>query len=549
MVTGEENASEELKKLMLDLKKAAAKLHSLFDCYHPQRYPSSVLRTNKDSWMRKIDDAMTAVTESCLEIQLEDNVPITIGDQSKDFLKEANKCFSKFVIELDTKILGDLNLEDNRDVRSGSVASGGGQSNDSDRDAEAARVAEIDVNIDHEKISDDVKALSAEINKFEDWSKVEPHEIEVAMGRIEGWKKRAKQIRDAVFTMKRSILKHKLDDTRLRAAESSVTYMQTELMNAIEVIEFEDDSRCLYSLNKKSSAKVSYPSFSGELEEDFDKFRKEINEAIKTNQIKRSDQVKVIRNNLSGQPKSMISASLDDVDKAWKILSEIYGGASRLVKAKKLRLTVMGIMPKPDSKLPEHVRQRVEWLLELNLIMKDLSDLAKTNMDCYCETYNDSTIKKIKSFFPFTIHNKMSRFEGSSKEKFEQISSLVETLLKNSRSLLADVDGEEIPDYDDKEASASDEDDLTDDDDDHEDESGTYLNTTSVPSTYFAAVTRYRPSVFEIGEEPPGAESFESLEEFPDEPPLLRVDEVPPEPDRHEGAQLAPNPEHKISVP
>ena len=97
MVTGEENASEELKKRMLDLKKATAKLHSLFDCYHPQRYPSSVLRTNKNSWMRKIDDAMTAVRESCLEIQLEDNVPITIGDQSKDLLKEANECYSKFV--------------------------------------------------------------------------------------------------------------------------------------------------------------------------------------------------------------------------------------------------------------------------------------------------------------------------------------------------------------------------------------------------------------------------------------------------------------------
>ena len=549
MATGEENVSEELKKLMLDLKKAAAKLQTHFDCYDPRRYPVNVLMTNKRTWMKKIDDTMALLTESCLEIKFLDNVPAVCEEECNGILKIANDEFSKFVIELDTKILGDLHLGDNRDARSGSVASGGGQSNDSVREAEAARVAEIDVNIDHEKISDDVKALSAEINKFEDWSKVEPHEIEVAMGRIEGWQKRAKQIRDDVFSMKRSTLKHKLDDTRLRAAESSVTYMQAELENAIEVIQFEDESRCLYSLNKKSSAKVSYPTFSGESEEDFDKFRKEMIEAIKTNQIKRSDQVKVIRNNLSGQPKSMISASLDDVDKAWKILSEIYGGASRLVKAKKLRLTVMGIMPKPDSKLPEHVRQRVEWLLELNLIMKDLSDLAKTNMDCYCETYNDSTIKKIKSFFPFTIHNKMSRFEGSSKEKFEQISSLVETLLKNSRSLLADVDGEEIPDYDDKEASASDEDDLTDDDDDHEDESGTYLNTTSVPSTYFAAVTQYRPSVFEIGEEPPGAESFESLEEFPDEPPLLRVDEVPPEPDRHEGAQLAPNPEHKLSVP
>lgn len=207
---------------------------------------------------------------------------------------------------------------------------------------------------------------------------------------------------------------------------------------------------------QENSAKVPYPSFSGKSEEDFDKFRKEINVAIKTNQIKRSDQVRVIRDSLSGQPKTMISANLDDVDKAWKILSEIYGIAGRLVKAKKDKLIVMGSMLKPDSKLPRYVRQRVEWLLELNLVMKDLSDLAKTNMDCYCEKYNDSTIKKIKSFFPFTIHSKMSGFEGSSKEKFEQMSDLVEMLLKSSRSLLADVDVEEDLNHDDEESSASD---------------------------------------------------------------------------------------------
>ena len=229
-----------------------------------------VLRTNKETWMRKIDDAMASVTECCLEIQLEDNAPVQCGDQCKDILNEANDRFSKFVTDLDIKILGELNLGGDRDTSSGSGASGGGQSNGSDRDGEAARVAEIDVNIDYEKISNDVKSLSAEINKAEDWSKVESHEIEVARGKIEGWQKRSKQLRDAVFSMKRSVLKFRLDDTKLQAAKSAVNYMQSELENAVEVIEFEDETRCLYSLNKKSSAKVPYPTFSGKSEEDFD---------------------------------------------------------------------------------------------------------------------------------------------------------------------------------------------------------------------------------------------------------------------------------------
>ena len=436
----EQDIPENMRVLMINLKKAVAKLETLFDCYDPKNYPVNILRTNKEGWMKKVDEVMTSVTEACLEFQFLDDVPEVSDAECKDILKGAKTKFIKFINDFNTKILGELNIGDNDVGRADSVSSRGGQSTDSEKEAEAARVAEIDVDIDHEKISKDVKDLSAELNKFEDWSKVEPHEIEIAMHKIEGWQKRAKLIQDSVFKMKRNILKFKLDDSKLRAAENAVNYMQSELENIIEVIQFEDDTRCLYSLNKERSAKVAYPSFSGKLEEDFDKFKKDMNAALKTNQIKRSDQVKVIRENISGKPKSMISPNLDDIDKAWRILSEIYGGAGRLVKSKKSKLTAMGSMPKPDSKLPGHVRQRVKWLLEIDLVLKDLSELAKTNMECYCEIFNDSTLKTIKSFFPLIIHKKMSGFQGSSKDRFGQISALVEKLLKDDRRLLADVD-------------------------------------------------------------------------------------------------------------
>ena len=280
MATGEENVSEDLKKLTLDLKKAAARLHTLFDCYDPNIYPANVLRTNKENWMKKIDEAMTSVTEACLEFQFLDDVPDASNAECEDILKDSKAKFVEFVTDFNTKVLAELNISHNEVGRADSVTSREGQSTDSEKVAEAARVAEIDVNIDHEKISKDVKDLSAELNKFEDWSKVEPHEIEVAMGKIEGWQKRAKQIQDALFTMKRNVLKYKLDDSKFQAAECAVNYMQGELENVIEIVQFEDDVRCLYSLNKRSSAKVAYPTFSGKSEEDFDKFRKEMNAAL-----------------------------------------------------------------------------------------------------------------------------------------------------------------------------------------------------------------------------------------------------------------------------
>ena len=60
----------------------------------------------------------------------------------------------------------------------------------------------------------------------------------------------------------------------------------------------------------------------------------------------------------------------------------------------------------------------------------------------------------------------MSGFEGTARDKFGQISDLVDKLHMDNRGLLADLDGEEVPD-DDYEASASDDEvESTDDDQD-----------------------------------------------------------------------------------
>ena len=76
MATGEENISEELKKLTLDLKKAAAKLHSLFDCYDLNNYPANVMRTKKENWMKNIEDLMASVAMVGLETLGYSSLPI-----------------------------------------------------------------------------------------------------------------------------------------------------------------------------------------------------------------------------------------------------------------------------------------------------------------------------------------------------------------------------------------------------------------------------------------------------------------------------------------
>ena len=229
MATGEELVSEDFEKMVLDVKKAAAKLNAVLECYSLKKYSANVLKNNKESWMKKIDDSMSSVTEFFLENQFLDKVPQWSQDETKKIVDHVNIKFTEFVTELDLKILGELSLNDisATTTRSGSVAS---------QSEEAARITEIDVNIDHEKIEKDIKSLSAEFNKFEDWLTVESHEIEVGMNKIEGWQKRIKW-KDDLFKMKKNVLKNKL-----AAAENTVNYLKHELENVVEAIEFENEA-------------------------------------------------------------------------------------------------------------------------------------------------------------------------------------------------------------------------------------------------------------------------------------------------------------------
>ena len=60
-------------------------------------------------------------------------------------------------------------------------------------------------------------------------------------------------------------------------------------------IEFEDESRCLFSLNKSKTANVAFPTFSGTTDEDYLKFEREMRDCIKRNRIRREDQSRKLR--------------------------------------------------------------------------------------------------------------------------------------------------------------------------------------------------------------------------------------------------------------
>ena len=172
-----------------------------------------------------------------------------------------------------------------------------------------------------------------------------------------------------------------LDDRKNQAATFFMNTLGSELDIAMEEITYEDESRCLFSINKTKTASVKLPTFGGEADEDFSKFEKEMKKGLITNRIKRADQIPKLREHLKARPKVMIPSNMEDVDEAWRILREIYGDATRVIKARRASIQAMRQMPSRSNTSAEKVEEHIEWLLKLELALQDMFEIGKQSVD------------------------------------------------------------------------------------------------------------------------------------------------------------------------
>ena len=101
---------------------------------------------------------------------------------------------------------------------------------------------------------------------------------------------------------------------KLKTSTALLHTLNSDMELAIDNIKFEDEMRCLYSLNMLKTASIKLPSFSGELDEDFWKFKKEFETGLKSNRVRREDQVKKLRENLRNQPKVLILNTMKNIE-------------------------------------------------------------------------------------------------------------------------------------------------------------------------------------------------------------------------------------------
>ena len=193
--------------------------------------------------------------------------------------------------------------------------------------ANAIRTAKADIEVDADIISSEGKELAEEVNKFEDWCDATDVEIEEHVQKIEDWKKRFAKIKERGWSIKRNVKRFDLDETQLTASTAMIVTLGSELDMAIDNIMFEDEQRGIFTLSKSKSADVVLPTFSGKAEEDFSKFQREMVDGFRSNRVKREDQVKKLREKLSGHPLSLVPDTMRNIDSAWENLTKIYGDA------------------------------------------------------------------------------------------------------------------------------------------------------------------------------------------------------------------------------
>ena len=429
------------KEIRFAFLEKITRMMSLMALYEPDDYDAEILAHREVQWLGEVKESVLAINQQAMEKVLED-ADVETKKIYERIIVDNNKDCQKFITRYQRKVmtLNETVQYQNFVAASSPAHVNIGNNGEATIAADKVKRAQIDVDIDTEIIFDDVKSLSAEFNKVEDWSIAESHIIEKYMQKIDQWKKKLKFLKDKVRDIKKNTVVYDLDNAKLLRSESAVASLEAEIEIAVEQLEHEDSERCLYSLNKSRTAAIKYPQFSGLQDEDYVKFEKEIRNCFRVNRVRLDDQVSCLRENLRGEALSLIPVTMVNIEDSFKTLSTVYGDPSRVMKSRKAKINSMGSFIKLASvKTGIGVQSQIQWLIKLENCMQDMFDLAETSSDMDREVFNQSTFNSIMKLFPLEVHMKMADEIGDIKELttalFNYVVNKKEVLQKTLKTL------------------------------------------------------------------------------------------------------------------
>ena len=195
----------------------------------------------------------------------------------------------------------------------------------------------------------------------------------------------------------------KLDDT-VDAAVSSIGTLITGL-------EEQDDERQLGTMVPRKTERVKWPSFSGKPGESLFTFKEQFLKAARQNQINREDQFTKLRESLRDFPLTLVPEHMNDIDEAFKRLSETYGDPQKLVNFELKKLEKLDMFPNSDDgSYTMGTRAQAEWLLKVETVLAELIKMASdpdVDRDLHRSVYGPQTTSILLAKFPLVLKQKL----------------------------------------------------------------------------------------------------------------------------------------------
>ena len=134
----------------------------------------------------------------------------------------------------------------------------------------------------------------------------------------------------------------------------------------------------------------------------------------------------------------MIPGTLQDIDEAWRILKEIFGDASRVMKARRANIQAMRTMPsRSNITTTAKIEEHIEWLLKLELALQDMFEIAKQSVDMERMAFGPDLVDIVYRLFPHDIQEIFADFDDKdSKIKLSSMFNYIVELRKKRQVML-----------------------------------------------------------------------------------------------------------------
>ena len=270
------------------------------------------------------------------------------------------------------------------------------------------------------------------------WAEQTNSEVSKAMRKLSDWDKSLIRI-STIFRQYEKLSKQFGEGALDRdAVLEEFISLRNKVKEVSITVQKEDEQRNLQTLVPNKSKKIKYPTFSGDPGEDLVKFKLRMAECFLKNQVPRSDQLDILRENLRGAALKRVPDTLKDLDTAWSNLNEAFGSPLIVLRERLKCLNKVGNIP-PDTNAPK----QIIWFHDFESILQDIIDLGTTDdmnlqMGAFGPTVQEQVLKAFNDN-PY-VKRKLA-LAGSGKQPREKMVAFKDKIIELRRlAQLAEVE-------------------------------------------------------------------------------------------------------------